>query len=133
MLFCLGDRAALVQQSSTNGNPHLYCVILHYLSQSIYTLASHKQPTRFEVLCWRNIPSAWGVLSAERISPVWSWCAEIPLPTTWSYLVPWSQCWRTGQSQANFHRREQGLCGHVTADKVKRDEETFLEHFVITL
>lgn len=83
---------------------------------------SHKQQTTSS-LCWRNVPSAWGGLGEKRISPAWSGCAEIPLPTIWSYPVPWSRCWRTGQSQANFPRREQDLCGHTTATKIIRREE----------
>lgn len=66
----------------------------------------------------RHVPSAWGGLSGRTISPGWSWCAGIPLPTTWSCPAPLSRCWRTGQSRAMSHRQEWPRCDHTTADKI---------------
>lgn len=102
---------------------NLICTVLLSIifPHNIWNAAPHKLQADIR-LCWRNVPSAWGGLSAERISPAWSWCAEIPLPTIWTYPVPLSRCWRTGQSQATFPRWEQDQCGHTTANKIRKRE-----------
>lgn len=72
-----------------------------------------------------NIPTALGGLNEHWICLWWSWCAEIPLPTTWFYPNPWSQCWRTGQSQATFLHQEKPPCVLTKAVKIGRKQIKF--------